>query len=39
MNMLQSYKEFDEKVVSESEKIDREITFKTWLKNNRLLRS
>ena len=39
MNMLQSYKEFDEKWLLSLKKIDREITFKSWLKNNRLLRS
>lgn len=39
MNMLQSYKEFDKKWLLSLKKIDRETTFKTWLKSNRLLRS
>src|SRR5699024_11209471 len=34
MNMLQSYKEFDKKWLLSLKKIDREITFKSWLKNN-----
>lgn len=39
MNMLQSYKEFDKKWLLSLKKIDRKITFKSWLKNNKLLRS
>ena len=39
MNMLKHYKEFDENWLEKLKNIDRKITFKTWLKNNELLRS
>lgn len=39
INMLQHYKEFDENWLEQLKNIDRKITFKTWLENNRLLRS
>ncbi|SDK62614.1 2-methylcitrate dehydratase PrpD [Jeotgalicoccus aerolatus] len=39
MNMLNHYKVFDEIWLEQLKNIDRNITFKTWLKNNGLLRS
>lgn len=39
MNMLKHYKEFDGNWLEKLKNIDRKITFKTWLKNNELLRS
>lgn len=39
MHMLQYYKEFDENWFEKLKNINRKITLKTWLKNNRLLRS
>lgn len=39
MNMLKHYKEFDENWLEKLKNIDRNITLKTWLKNNELLRS